>query len=234
MRSPLARMLLLSTAVHLALAGLIQPRPGSSTPVVSSISARIVEPLPASAEPPLAEASLAEIEAMALPDPISLPAEALPAVPVEPAARPPERVNAAEPPAPAPPVRAVTTEDLNPSRLPARKTENLLPSVPVMLDTTWYSARQLDVQPKAEYSIEPDYPEDARRDGTRGNVTLLIRVDELGEVKQVTVESGNPPGVFDESAKLAFEQARFIPARLNGQAVRAEIRIRVTYTLNDE
>lgn len=229
LRLPLPRMLLLSLALHLAVVMLIQPRPSRPLPNTQLISARIVAATP--------------LQEVATPVPDEIVADDLPAVLDRPApaeARPGSAPEQAEPVAATPeaPVKSMPTAhvadpDSNPSRLPAPADANLLPSIPVMLDTTWYSARQLDVQPKAREHIEPEYPEAARLDGTIGTVTLLLRIDEFGEVKAVTVESGNPPGVFDASAKAAFEVARFSPARLAGRPVRAEIRIRVTYRLND-
>jgi protein TonB len=227
--SPLPRMLLLSLALHLALVMLIQPRPGRALPNTQLISARIV-----SAAPPQMDAEPAPDEIVT--DDL-LTARDQPAPVDAVAVKPPEPATptAAMPEAPvkSPPTTQAADPDINPSRLPAQAVPNVLPSVPVMLDTTWYSARQLDIQPKAQHSIDPDYPEAARLDGTEGAVTLLLRINELGEVKAVTVESGNPPGVFEASAKAAFETARFIPARLAGRPVRAEIRIRVTYRLNE-
>lgn len=227
-------MLMLSLALHMALIMLIQPRPGSTIPYSQTIRARIVAATPAASEAEpvpdqrIPDDLLAALDTLAPPNPEAVPVR----VPEPPTESPAETRVAAEP-VPAVPSAHAPDPDLNPSRLPARESPDLLPSVPVMLDTTWYNARQLDVQPKARYGIEPAYPEDARRASIVGTVTLLMRINELGEVKEVTVESATPPGVFDASAKQAFASARFAPARLAGQAVRAEIRIRVTYTLND-
>jgi protein TonB len=131
------------------------------------------------------------------------------------------------------PVAVAPAAETSASRLPGQAAARLLPSVPVMLDTTWYGSRQLDVQPKARQAIEPAYPESARRDGVEGTVILVMRIDELGRIREMSVESAQPPGIFDESALRAFQAARFDPAILAGRAVRSEVRIRVNYSLDD-
>lgn len=230
-RLPLSRMLLLSLGVHVALVLTVQPRPGSAIPYTHVISARIVEQ-PAVAEPDkFPDQTVPDdlLDALRLP----LPAEAeAVARQVEPAREPTRKAVAVAPERVEMPARQVDSE-LNPSRHAAPPDAAVLPSVPVMIDTTWYTARQLDVQPKARDAIRPDYPEEARKAGIEGVVTLIVRVNEFGEVKDVKVESATPEGVFDDSAVKAFEAGAFLPARLAGRAVRAEIRIRVTYQLDD-
>lgn len=230
-RQPLMRMLLLSLGVHVALVLAVQPRPGSAIPYTHVISARIVEPKAAAEPEKFPDQTVPDdlLDALRLPLPaetesVARQAEAAPEKPREAIAVAPERVET--------PARKVEP-DLNPSRHAAPPDSSALPSVPVMIDTTWYTARQLDVQPKARRAIKPDYPEEAWKAGTEGVVTLIVRVDELGEVKDVKVESATPAGVFDDSAVKAFEAGVFQPARLAGRAVRAEIRIRVTYQLED-
>jgi protein TonB len=108
-----------------------------------------------------------------------------------------------------------------------------LPQVPMMLDTTWYTAREVDVQPRALQPIKPIYPREARQTGIQGSVVLEIHLDELGEVQELKVIEADPPGVFDDSALTAFAHARFTPARKNGRPVRVVVKIRVTYELTD-
>lgn len=222
-------MLLLSLAAHLAVILGVSPRPGGSLPYTQVISARIVEAPPVGSEPALPPV---------MPDPEVPPAIEAPPVPEatpEPTrdTAPEPRVEASTATGAAQPATRASAVEATPSRLPSQEAPKLLPSVPVMLDTTWYGSRQLDVQPKARQAIVPVYPETARYGGVEGTVTLLVRVDELGRVREVSVESATPPGVFDDSALAAFKAARFNPAMLDGRAVRAEVRIRVNYSLND-
>lgn len=100
------------------------------------------------------------------------------------------------------------------------------------IDDTWYPARQLDVLPVAQVEVEPRYPEAAAALSVGGEVTLLLLVDELGEVHERSVVEANPPGVFDEAALAAFQRVFFQPAMKDGRRVRS--RVLVTLTFNPE
>jgi periplasmic protein TonB len=224
--TPLTRMLLVSLSLHLALIVVIQPKPGSTIPYTHVINARLVN-----------QAKVAEVTTVpdeAVPEDIPRTLDNLESstgeTTVNTVVVPPSPEAAAKP---EPVAGAGANAGLeSESHLPP-KAESVLPSVPVMIDPTWYSARQLDSQPKARQRIEPAYPDQARRDGIEGNVILILKVDEFGAVKEASVESGNPPGMFDASALQAFKEASFTPAKLSGRPVRAEIRIRVNYSLKD-
>jgi protein TonB len=146
-------------------------------------------------------------------------AEALPvAVPVAPPAAQPEPVAApaAQPsPEPAP--------SMAPS--PAPQAAAITSSV----DFTYYSARDLDVQPRALREIEPDYPDDADRQQLSGKLRLQLKLEVDGRVSEIAVVSASSPGVFDASALKAFRDARFAPAQRNGRPVRAQVLIEVVY-----
>jgi len=114
---------------------------------------------------------------------------------------------------------------------PATGARELLPAVeiPLALDTTWYPARQLDVFPQASTTPQPAYPEQASAEGVRGEVTLLVLVDEAGAVHEVSVVEAQPEGYFEEAAVAAFQRARFEPARKDGRAVRSRILVKVSF-----
>jgi protein TonB len=101
--------------------------------------------------------------------------------------------------------------------------------IPVAVDLTYYSAREVDVHPKALRPIEPDYPEQADRQRLSGSVRLRLKLEESGQVSEIEVMEANPPGFFDESAREAFRDARFSPAQKNGRPVRALVIIEVKY-----
>jgi protein TonB len=224
-RAGLTRMLLLSLGLHVAVIMIVQPRPFLDIAEVVVIEARLTEsglPLPASAAPP-PEAASTVSPPVPVPDAVPAPEPAPPPQPAmpEPVAKPPV------PPADAAVVPPRPAPRSEPAPAPA------LPSVPVLIDTNWYEARQLDVQPRALRTVTPRYPPDAARRGVEGSVKLRLKVDEYGMVKEVEVEEGDPPGVFDESALEAFRQGRFSPAQRDGRPVRALIHIRVRYQLED-
>ncbi len=151
------------------------------------------------------------VDAPSAPAPAA-PAETGPALPVE----------AAEPPVPA---RAQPTPTAEPIA-PEPEAGSALHS-PV--DLTFYPARELDVQPRALGSIEPDYPPDAYTQRLSGKVRLHLKLEADGRVSAVEVVGADPPGVFDESAVRAFRAARFSPAQKDGRAVRALLLIEVEY-----
>lgn len=97
------------------------------------------------------------------------------------------------------------------------------------VDLTYYSAREVDVHPRAMRAIEPDYPVAADRQKLSGTVYLQLKVEADGRVGEVEVVSSTPPGMFDESAIQAFRSARFEPAIRNGRPVRALVVIEVRY-----
>jgi len=181
----------------------------------------------------------------AAPRPPSVSTQIETSTPPIPEIKPPEMVPAIKP-EPMPAVEKAPAQivkpasDAQPANIPkeavvqpAGSAAPALPSIPVMVDSTWYEARQLDVQPRASQPINPVYPPDAVRRNQQGSVKLKLKVDEFGAVKDVEVEEGDPPGVFDESALDAFKKGRFEPAMKNGQPVRALIYIRVRYELGD-
>lgn len=100
------------------------------------------------------------------------------------------------------------------------------------IDDTWYPAKQLDVLPVALAEVEPRYPEQASAQSVGGEVTLLLLVDEMGEVQERSVVEADPPGVFDGAALDAFRDVRFQPARRDGRNVRS--RVLVTLSFNPE
>jgi protein TonB len=101
------------------------------------------------------------------------------------------------------------------------------------IDTTWYLARQVDVHARSLGSIVPDYPDEARRRNQEGTLKLMVKIDDLGRVRDVEVVEADLPGVFDEAALEAFRNARFQPAMKDGRPVRYQAYIRVTFRLND-
>ena len=97
------------------------------------------------------------------------------------------------------------------------------------VDLTYYSARDLDVHPRALREIVPEYPAEADRQRLSGTVRLQLKLEADGRVSDVEVVSASPPGRFEDSAVRAFRDARFAPAQKNGRPVRALVLIEVEY-----
>jgi len=97
------------------------------------------------------------------------------------------------------------------------------------VDDTWYAARQLDVLPTALVEVQPVYPEAAATQSIGGEVTLLLLVDEMGQVRERSVVASEPPGVFDEAALAAFRKVPFQPAMKDGRRVRSRVLVTVNF-----
>jgi protein TonB len=224
LRWPLAAMWI-SIALHGALIVLVQVAPPNATSLGDSvIEARLVSPRPAETAVeiplPLPEA---ETQPVAKHEPPRLaPSETVEALPVAaspdvPPSAPPQTAEPAvpEPVVPAAPAPAAVS-------MPA-----MTMTSPV--DLTYYSARDLDVQPRSLRKIVPDYPPDADRQQLSGRVILQLSLEADGRVSDIKLVSATPPGMFEHSATRAFRDARFAPARKGGRSVRARVLIEVVY-----
>jgi protein TonB len=252
-RDPIANGLLLSISLHLAVLALVQPAPGGGGAQSVVISARLVSaetPKPASdsqlgpeSQPPKPSAPIVEVKPAVVPPVKPLPLltsnvpSPAPPLPVAPAkVEPPVVV----PNAIANPVPAVVMAPPLPVQ-PAHNVEgpvavaNSTTSAPfsVGIDTNWYLARQVDVHARALDSVQPVYPEEAHRRGLEGTLKLMLKIDDLGHVRDVEVVEADYPGVFDAAAVEAFKNARFQPALKDGRPVRYQAFIRVVFKLHD-
>lgn len=249
---PILTALWLSLGLHGALIALVQLAPPASSSAPLVIEARLEtrepetrsvpavvpaveaeqpeKPEPAAVPVPESETerepeseSLAEPEPE--PEPITVQAELAdpePA-PVEVAAVPPAARPLPSPPAAsAPPVVA-------PPATAAKESQRSLVEIPTAVDLAYYSAREVDVLPRALRDIRPEYPTEADRRRLSGSVKLQLKLEADGRVSDVEVVESTAPGMFDESALAAFRQARFSPAQRNGRPVRARILIEVKY-----
>jgi len=223
LRRPLAAVWI-SLGLHAAVIALVQVAPPSGITVEEPvIEARLVS----------TQAAPAAAETQPSPPVVRQP-DAAPAARLAPSA-PPEALPVAKLAAPPPVVE--TLHDTPQSAAPASSAAVLAPSVASApaatltssVDLTYYSARELDVQPRALREIRPDYPDAADRQKLSGKVRLQLKLEADGRVTDVAVVSATPPGMFEESAIRAFRDARFAPAQKNGSPVRALVEIEVWY-----
>lgn len=84
--------------------------------------------------------------------------------------------------------------------------------------------------PRATYTPEPEFSEEARRAKFQGIVVLSIIVDETGHISRVRLERPLGQGL-DENAMEGVKTWRFDPAKRNGQPVAMEMRIEVSFNL---
>ena len=232
LRRPLAAAWI-SLGLHVALIALVQVAP----PAAMSLGDPVIEARLVSrhAESPEVEAPPLTPEVKTPDDtpekvPLLAPSETAEALPVAaPAPSPPAQ--AVPPAAPAQPTTAAPVAAV-PQPMPAAAPPvEPAPAATITssVDLTYYSARDLDVHPRALREIVPDYPADADRKRLSGKVRLQLKLEADGRVTDIDVVSATPPEVFNESARKAFREARFAPAQKNGRPVRALVLIEVVY-----
>ena len=222
----------ISLGLHAALIALVQVAPPASMSVGETvIEARLVSKqaaTPAPETPPLVP-EVAAPEAPPQKVPLLAPVETAEALPVAEPVAPPATQPAA--PAASPPTVAVPAA---PQPAPASVPQAASAPAPAAaitssVDLTYYSARDVDVHPRALREIVPDYPADADRKRLSGKVRLQVKLEADGRVSDIDVVNASPPDLFDESAVKAFRDVRFAPAQKNGRPVRALVLIEVVY-----
>jgi TonB family protein len=83
-------------------------------------------------------------------------------------------------------------------------------------------------------TVQPVYPESARKRGIEGWVELAFTVTPSGTVEDVEVRNASPANVFDDAAVRAVRGWRFKPVERNGEKVpqRAMVRLRFAQSAN--
>lgn len=216
-------MLWLSAALHAATLGLTSLPPPIRVPLLPELEVRLAQPALA-ARPPavLPEPRPTSGPPRPLPPPPAQPrplAVAVPAPqPVAPAAMPPS------PAAPAPAAAVIAT---------GREAPGPELNIPLLADSRYYTAKEVDVQPSALRRPEPAYPLQAEEQGVAGRVLIRLHLESDGSVSKTEVVSVAPGGVFGELFRKAtldsLKAVRFRPAQRNGQPVRAVVEIPVVF-----
>jgi TonB family protein len=87
---------------------------------------------------------------------------------------------------------------------------------------------------KRTRTVQPVYPESARKRGIEGWVELAFTVMPNGTVEDVEVRNASPADVFDDAAVRAIRGWRFEPVERNGERVsqRAMVRLRFAQSPN--
>ncbi len=106
-----------------------------------------------------------------------------------------------------------------------RRADDIIP------DDQIYDYHQDGVKaPKATFTPEPDFSEEARRKKFQGNVILSIVVDKVGDVARIRMDKVLGHGL-DEHAMEAIKTWRFTPGSRNGEPVAAREPIEVSFNL---
>ncbi len=79
----------------------------------------------------------------------------------------------------------------------------------------------------------PGYPDTARRARQEGTVSLRVLVTAGGRASEVHLAGSSGVSSLDQAAIRAVRRWRFTPARQNGQAISAWVRVPIRFKLNE-
>ena len=77
-------------------------------------------------------------------------------------------------------------------------------------------------------TVPPEYPNELRRDGVSGVVTVKCTIDAQGNVTEPEVEKSSN-GAFEKPALAALKKWKFKPAKQDGAAVPVNISIPIKF-----
>ncbi len=105
--------------------------------------------------------------------------------------------------------KPLTTSSSQPEKATVAAPKNELPPPDYVL---------FDKPPEIIKSVQPVYPDTARKGGLEGDVWVKVWVDNKGGVREVVVTENSDP-IFHQSAIDAARQFRFNPATKEGKPV---------------
>lgn len=104
--------------------------------------------------------------------------------------------------------------------------------VPLPLDTTYYSLKEVDVRPKQ--LSDPVYPEQAARLQIGGKVRVRVLLNENGGVDEAAILEVDPPDWgFDAAVLQHMKTARFKPAMRKGRPVRSTVEYVLEFSVTE-
>lgn len=102
------------------------------------------------------------------------------------------------------------------------------PVIPGFPDVRYYTKRELSREPALAGSVNLDVPRGASAP-VGGKVALRLWIGEGGGVENILVVRTNVPVIMTETALAAFKAARFQPGEINGQPVKSQLAIEVSF-----
>ncbi|MCL6556669.1 MAG: TonB family protein [Burkholderiales bacterium] len=163
--------------------------------------------------------------------PAKASADVAPAAPDAPVAAPAKAVPEAQAPASTAPTPTPTpSEDAARPGMPEEAAGATTLDLPLPPDPTYYPARMVDEHPVLVSGGKPVYPEEAARNDLRGEVIVLMLLNEHGRADEVSIVEAKPAGHgFEEAVINWLRDARFRPAMRQGRAVKARVVYHVTF-----
>ncbi len=92
-------------------------------------------------------------------------------------------------------------------------------TAPAVIENREYGIGEVDAGPTALGQALPPYPRRARRRGIEGWVKVRFVITKKGRVRNLSVLSESPKGVFHKTVLKTVPNWRFKPAKKNGQPV---------------
>jgi TonB family protein len=144
-------------------------------------------------------------------------------------APPPAQTAAAPQPAPAPPPAPTPREQLAASTEPAR------PAAPAVYDIASVEQRPVLVNgPEVARTLQERYPRQLQQNRVTGRVTATFVVREDGSVDPSSIRVVDSPNSgFNSPTAAVLRRARFSPARVNGESVKVQVTMPVTWSVNE-
>jgi len=118
---------------------------------------------------------------------------------------------------PAKPVLNFQVPRFAPSLTPGLEGDFSLPSAE--LGGVGFTLDEVDERPTILRSVPPQYPYGAKRNNIEGRVVVRMLVTTDGRPTQLSINSAEPQGVFEEAAIAAAARWTFRPGKYKGRAV---------------
>ena len=103
----------------------------------------------------------------------------------------------------------------------------IFPALPAVVDSTYYTARDLDVYPRPVAPLELDRVADGI--AAPGRIAVILQIDEQGTVSNVVFTGMVAPDELKERLRTVLAATRFLPARKDGRAVRSRLTLSVDF-----
>jgi len=103
------------------------------------------------------------------------------------------------------------------------------PRLPAAPDATWYTAQDIDIYPRAAVPLRLVPPEGSAGAGAGARLLLWLRIDERGEIVEVSAGEPGIPAAWLDAARKSLAAIRFTPARKDDQPVRSRLLLGVSF-----
>jgi protein TonB len=114
-------------------------------------------------------------------------------------------------------------------RTPSPADANANQSAPIMERAGIHELSPEAAEGSLIHRVEPDYPEEARRQQIQGAVVLELRAAGDGSVQEVSLISGPP--LLTDAAIAAAKQWRFKPRTEQGKPVGTQMKVTLNFKL---